>query len=164
MFRSSGTKISAQVNNPFKHVFEEFFAEAEQKFAANEDKVLIALNEKILAATPVWEGDTILNWRWSTVAPNMQHEEPRGHDIPPGHTNEMPLGDEPRRAINEERPRRSLTGALKAKKPVDIYLTNTSDSAVALEYGLLPTPQSSRVDGSKGIVRLAIAEVEAGIL
>jgi hypothetical protein len=47
---------------------------------------------------------------------------------------------------------------------VDIYLTNTSDSANALEYGLLPTPARSRVDASKGIVRLAIAEVEAGIL
>jgi hypothetical protein len=76
----------------------------------------------------------------------------------------MPLGDEPRRRINEERPRRSLAGALSAKKPVDIYLTNTSDSAMALEYGLLPTPERSRVDGAKGIVRLAIAEVMAGIL
>ena len=160
----SGSKISAQVNNPFQHVFEDFFAQAEQKFSQHEDKVLIALNERILAATPVWEGDTILNWRWSTVAPQFEHEEPRGQEIPTGRTNEMPLGQEPRRAINEERPRRSLLGALKAKKPVDIYLTNTSDSAVALEYGLLPTPERSRVDGTKGIVRLAIAEVEAGVL
>jgi hypothetical protein len=138
MFRSSGTKISAQVNNPFKHVFEEFFERGRAAVRRKRDKVLIALNEKILAATPVWEGDTILNWRWSTWR-RICSTKSRAATISAGvHTNEMPLGDEPRRAINEERPRRSLTGALKAKKPVDIYLTNTSDSAVALEYGLLP--------------------------
>lgn len=163
MFRGSGSKISAQVSNPFKHAFEQFFEAAENSFERKENAMLIALNEKILANTPVWEGDTILNWRWSTVRPDMRHETPRGSGSP-GRTNEMELGEEPRRAANEVRPRRSLAGALKAKKPVDIYLTNTSDSAVALEYGLLPTPASSRVNSSRGIVRLAIAEVQAGIL
>jgi hypothetical protein len=159
----SGSLLKAQINNPFAHVFKDFFEQVEDRVTRRENSILIALNDRILANTPVWEGDTILNWRWSTVAPQMEHEEPRGQNIDPGHTNEMPLGMEPRRAINEERPRRSLIGALKAKKPVDIFLTNTSDSAAALEYGLLPTPERSRVDGNKGIVRLAIAEVEAGI-
>lgn len=162
-FRQSGQKIGVQVNNPFEHMFEQFFDKAEAQFTRQENALLIKLNEKILANTPVWEGDTILNWRWSTRFPDMRHEEPRG-DVDPGPTNIMPLGDEPRRKANEVRPRRSLAGALKAKKPVDIWLTNTSDSAVALEYGLLPTPALSRVDGSKGIVRLAIAEVQAGVL
>jgi hypothetical protein len=163
VFRSSGSKVGAQVSNPFEHAFKDFFEKAEDRYTRHENAILVRLNERILANTPVWEGDTILNWRWSTQAPSMDHEEPRGQGIDPGHTNDMALGEEPRRAINEERPRRSLAGALKAKKPVDIYLTNTSDSASALEYGLLPTPENSRVNGSKGIVRLAIAEVMAGI-
>lgn len=162
--RASGSKIGVQINNPFEQAFKNFFDHAEDRYTARENALLIKLNERILANTPVWEGDTILNWRWSTRAPDLRHEDPRGAGIEPGHTNLMALGEEPRRRINEERPRRSLVGALKAKKPVDIYLTNTSDSANALEYGLLPTPERSRVDGSKGIVRLAIAEVMAGIL
>lgn len=163
-YKRSGSKLAVQVDNPFSHAFERFFEQAQNTFERRENALLIKLNEKILENTPVWEGDTILNWRWSTRAPDMSHEEPRGTGIDPGPTNTMPIGSEPRRKANEVRPRRSLAGALRAKKPVDIYLTNTSDSAVALEYGLLPTPQRSRVDSSKGIVRLAIAEAMAGVL
>lgn len=163
-YRASGGKLGAQVNNPFEHAFENFFDKIEGEVTRRENAMLIRLNEKILANTPVWEGDTILNWRWSTRAPDMNHEEPRGQNISPGPTNLMRLGEEPRRKINEARPRRSLAGALRAKKPVDIFLTNTSDSAMALEYGLLPTPERSRVNSSKGIVRLAIAEMKAGVL
>jgi hypothetical protein len=71
----------------------------------------------------------------------------------------MPLGREPRRAANEVRPRASLLAALRAKEPEDIYLTNNSDHIVDLEYGLLPTPEKSRVKAGQGIVRLAIKEV-----
>lgn len=163
-FKPSGTKMSVQFNNPFEHAFKDFFTDTQAKATAQEKAMLIRLNERILANTPVWEGDTILNWRWSTLAPDTAHEDPRGQGIPTGHTNQMRLGDEPRRAINEARPRRSLLGALNARAPTDIYLSNTSDSANALEYGLLPTPQTSRVNASRGIVRLAIAEVEAGVL
>lgn len=163
-FSRSGSKLAIQINNPFQQAFENFFAQAEDAFGNKSNEILISLNEKILANTPVWEGDTILNWRWSTRSPDTRHEEPRGQGIDPGPTSTMPLGAEPRRKINEERPRRSLAGALKAKKPEDIFLTNTSDSAVALEYGKLPTPMSSRVNASRGIVRLAVAEVQAGIL
>lgn len=161
-FSRSGSKLGVQINNPFRQVFENFFDRAEETLDRKTDAMLIALNERILANTPVWEGDTILNWRWSTRAPDLRHEEPRGQGIDPGPTNSMPLGAEPRRKINEERPRRSLAAALKAKEPIDIYLTNTSDSAVGLEYGLLPTPQQSR--SPKGMVRLAIAEMRAGVL
>lgn len=160
-FSRSGSKIGVQINNPFAHTFEKFFDKIEEAVDRKSDAILIALNERILANTPVWEGDTILNWRWSTLRPDTAHEAPRGAGIDPGPTNTMALGDEPRRKINEQRPRRSLAGALKAKTPVDVYLTNTSDSAVGLEYGQLPTPEQSR--SKKGIVRLAIAEVQAGV-
>ena len=161
-FSSSGTKLGVQVNNPFRQVFQNFFDRTEAAVDRRQDRMLTALNERILANTPVWEGDTILNWRWSTRRPDTAHEAPRGQGIDPGPTNTMQLGEEPRRKINEERPRRSLAAALKAREPIDIYLTNTSDSAVGLEYGMLPTPSQSR--SPKGIVRLAVAEMRAGIL
>lgn len=159
---SSGSKLRFQSSDPFQNMFREFFDAAQQGVTDRERIMLMALNEKILARTPVWEGDTVHNWRWSTLAPDDRHEAPVGNG-PTGRTNNMPLGQEPRRAANETRPRQSLAGALRARNPTDIYLTNTADSAVALEYGLLPTPQNSRVNGSLGIVRLAIKEVAEGI-
>lgn len=155
--------ITSSVSDPFKHAFKDFFEKATDKVSDNERAMLVKLNEKILAATPVWMGDALLNWRWSTRSPDMSHEPARGGNTPPGPTNSMALGEEPRRPANESRPRRSLAAALRAKFPTNIYLTNTSPHAVALEYGLLPTPERSRVDGAKGIVRLAIAELEAGV-
>lgn len=160
-FSRSGSKVGVQINNPFRHAFEGFFDKVEEDADRKADAILTALNERIMANTPVWEGDTLLNWRWSTLRPDTAHEAPRGAGIDPGPTNTMELGEEPRRKINEERPRRSLAAALKAKTPINIFLSNTSDSAVGLEYGQLPTPEQSR--SKKGIVRLAIAEVEAGV-
>ncbi len=157
------TKINATVSDPFKHAFQDFFEKATDRVSDNERLMLTRLNEKILAATPVWMGDALLNWRWSTRSPDLSHEEARGGSTPPGPTNSMALGQEPRRAANESRPRRSLAGALRAKFPTTIYLTNTSPHATELEYGLLPTPERSRVNSAKGIVRLAIAELEAGV-
>jgi hypothetical protein len=157
----SGTKLGVQIDNAFGMAFENFFDQAVEGLDRRQDRVLTALNERILSNTPVWEGETILNWRWSTRRPDTGFERARGQGIDPGPTNTMALGEEPRRKINEERPRRSLAAALKAREPVDIFLTNTSDSAVGLEYGLLPTPQTSR--SPKGIVRLAVAEMRAGI-
>lgn len=139
--------------------FKKFFDRAEALLVRREDELLIALNERILALTPVWEGDTLINWRWSTRAPLTGHIDPVASPEDPGETNKMALGTEPRRAANEVRPRQSLAAALKAKEPEDIYLTNNSNSVTALEYGLLPTPERSRVNPSKGIIRLAIKEV-----
>jgi hypothetical protein len=161
--RTSGSKMRFISDNPLETALKGFFSQAEEAVTQRERVMLIALNEKILARTPVWEGDTIHNWRWSTRAPDTRHEEPIDNG-PPGPTNTMPLGQEPRRAVNETRARQSLAGALRAREPQDIYLTNTADSAVGVEYGQLPTPQRSRVDGSAGVLRLAIKEVMEGIL
>jgi hypothetical protein len=150
-------KISYKGNGNMGVTFENYFKGVSQKVVQREDQILIALNERILELTPVWEGDSIVNWRWSTKAPIFEHIQPLGQNIKPGPTNTMPLGSEPRRAINEARPRKSLMSALRATAPEDIYLTNSSDSIVDLEYGLLPTPERSR--SPRGIVRLAIKEV-----
>jgi len=141
-------------------MFDGLFEKVERAVDTELDRKLKILNELILARTPVWEGDTIHNWRWSTRAPDYRHEDPISSPAYPGRTNRMKLGSEPRRRANETRPRQSLAGALRAKTPQDIYLTNSSDSAAALEYGLLPTPKNSR--SKRGIVRLSMKEVFGG--
>lgn len=141
-------------------MFSGVFDRAQKRAEDDLDSKLKRLNELILARTPVWEGDTIHNWRWSTRAPDYRHEDPIRSPQYPGHTSKMPLGQEPRRAANETRARQSLAGALRAKTPQDIYLTNSSDSAAELEYGLLPTPAASR--SKRGIVRLSVKEVFGG--
>lgn len=158
----SGSRMIFQLENPFQEAFKDFFERAEDSVTDEEKDMMRKLNEKILARTPVWEGDTIHNWRWSTRAPSYEHEAPIDNG-PTGRTSEMPLGQEPRRKVNETRARQSLAGALRAREPVDIFLTNTSDSANALEYGMFPTPAKSRVNASVGIVRIALKEVMEGI-
>jgi hypothetical protein len=153
---SGGSKISMYADGNLQGAFAKFFANAEKKFDERADAMLVRLNELIMARTPVWEGDTLVNFRWSTRAPIFEHVEPKGQNIDPGNTNSMPLGAEPRRKANETRVRQSLASALKAKDPVDIFLTNSSESATDVEYGLLPTPASAR---SRGAVRLSIKEV-----
>lgn len=158
----AGSVIKYSIINRLPAAFRQFEREVIVDAQECLRQYLIRFNDKVLKYTPVWEGDTVLNWRWSTLGFQGEHEAPRGSG-PPGNTNSMPLGAEPRRAINEQRPRRSLIGALNGKPMSDFYLTNTADSALALEYGRLPTPLNSRVDPSRGIVRLAIAEMLAGI-
>lgn len=154
--KTGGAKMSFFTDGNLQATFSNFFKRAEQRFDDHADRLLVRLNELILARTPVWEGDTVHNWRWSTRAPNMQHADPIDNG-PPGRTSEMALGQEPRRRANETRSRQSLAAALKARTPIDIYLTNTAESAVDLEYGLLPTREGSR--NPAGMVRLSLKEV-----
>lgn len=118
---------------------------------------VIALNERIMALTPVWEGDSIVNYQWSVDTPLLSHISPVGSGNP-GHTNRMALGSEPRRPANEAEVRERLAVVLAAKLPRDIYLTNSAPDIVNLEHGLNPTKKTSRVSEA-GMVRLAIIDV-----
>lgn len=139
--------------------FKKFLDRANAKAVQTQREMMIYLTDRILALTPVWEGDSIVNWKWTVHAAHQGHIQARGQNIPTGHTNQMPLGSEPRRGINEEVVRQSLIDALHDLKggPSDVYFSNNSETIVDLEYGLLPTPERSR--SPHGIVRLAIIEV-----
>lgn len=155
--RAGGSKVSYFSDGNMQLMLKGVMREVERKADEALDRKLVQLNELILERTPVWEGDTIHNWRWSARRPNYEHADPIEVPGSPGHTNKMALGDEPRRKANERRPRQSLAGALRAKQIVDIYLTNTSESAVDLEAGLLPTRAQFR--GQRGFVSLSLREV-----
>lgn len=155
--RAGGTKLSYHADGNLTAVLQGTMKKVLDKVDRDLDAKLVQLNELILAQTPVWEGDVIHNFRWSTRAPDYRYEAPIETPQEPGPTNTMALGTEPRRRANERRPRQSLAGALRAKEPVTIYLTNTSEHAVELEHGLLPTPQTSRA--RPGYIRLALKTV-----
>lgn len=154
---AGGGKMSFFSDGNLQAAFKGIMARAERNYDERLDKMLVRLNELILSRTPVWEGDTIHNWRWSTRAPDYRHADPVESPADTGRTSKMKLGEEPRRKANETRPRQSLKGALRAKEPVDIYLSNSSESAVDLEAGLLPTKAMFR--GQRGFVALSVKEV-----
>lgn len=155
--RAGGAKLSFYADGSLEALFKNVLADATKRWDDGLDKKLVELNELVLARTPVWEGDVIHNWRWSTRAPDYRHEDPVATPSDPGRTSRMALGQEPRRRANATRPRQSLAGALRAKEPIDIYLTNSAESAVELEAGLLPSPDRFR--STRGFLRLSIKEV-----
>jgi hypothetical protein len=147
-YSSNASDIMAQLQKVMGYVIDEA--------AEYERQIVIQLNARILALTPVWEGDSIANYHWSVNSPLMDHREPEGTGYP-GPTNSMPLGAEPRRAANEAFVREDLQKVLAATLPADIYLTNTAPDIINLEYGQNPSPQTTRAP--HGMIRLAIAEV-----
>lgn len=157
MKKGGGAKVSFYSDGQLEATFKRFFNQVVNDYEDTLAQKLQTLNELLLEETPVWSGDVVHNWRWSTRQPNYDHEDPVEQPFYPGKTSKMPLGAEPRRRANEARSRRSLAGALKAREPVDIYLTNTSEHAVELEAGLLPTPGMNRARA--GYVRLALKQV-----
>lgn len=123
-----------------------------------ERQFVIQLNARIMALTPVWEGEAMVNYEWSVGSPLLVYNFPRGGGVDPGHTNSMPLGPELRRPENEAAVRENLQAVLSANLPADIWLSNTSPGIIDLEYGLNPTPKTSRVSQSQGMVRLAVKQ------
>ncbi len=101
------------------------------------------IDDTIKGHTPVWSGKAVRNYQWSVGAPASGVLEPVDSG-PPGPTNSMPLGAEPRRAANEAAARQSLE-AIDFGNPFQTFiLTNNDPDIEGLEYGLLPTPDKSR--------------------
>jgi hypothetical protein len=151
-----GAKIQYTSSGNIEAKLNKFYAMVEDRFDEKFDILLRRFNELLLADTPVWSGDMIHNWRWSTRAPDFRHEDPVEEPFWAGKTSHLPLGDEPRRKANITRPRQSLAGALRAKTPVDIFLTNTAPHAADVESGRIKTR------ATQGFLRLALKEVFGG--
>lgn len=97
------------------------------------------IDSYIKSLTPVYTGQTVRNYIWTTGAPNMTVFEAIDNG-PPGHTNDLPLGVEPRRSANEEAARESLMGLDFANPFQTFYLTNNAPAVGGLELGMLPNP------------------------
>lgn len=145
----------------FLRSIDKFEKQIDKKYRAFLIKFAVRLNDKLLANTPVWEGTVIRNWRWSVSAPARGVLPPEGDAIPPGPTNTMAIGAEPRRAANVSAQKEDFTrflGQLATAPRIDnIFLRNNAPHALELEYGQLPSPSRSRTP-SGGVLRLAVLE------
>lgn len=115
----------------------------QRRFSRGMEELCIEIDDTIKSHTPVWSGRAVRNYLWSTGSPDTRSFEPIDNG-PPGPTNSMPLGVEPRRATNEDAARETLM-ALDFTNPFQTFiLTNNADDIEGLEFGLLPTPAKSR--------------------
>ena len=158
--RAGGAAFAVETKGSPRKTLDAFRLCVAQAYNRQIIKFAIMLNERLLAKTPVWEGETLRNWRWTIGAPDLGPPIPAVGGTEPGHTNSMALGTEPRRASNEDAQRAGFAiflGELEAsKEPVSVYLTNTAKSAMGVELGLLPTPGQSR--SPKGVLYLSVIE------
>lgn len=101
------------------------------------------IDDTIKAGTPVWSGLAVRNYLWSTGTARGE-VLPAIDNGPPGPTNSMPLGTEPRRDVNESASRETLLGVDFTNPFQAFILVNNAPDIAGLEYGLLPTPEQSR--------------------
>ena len=117
------------------------------------------IDETIKAHTPVNTGSAVRNYIWSVGTPSSVVYDAINNG-PPGPTNSMPLGAEPRRDVNERAARESLV-ALDFQNPFQTFILVNNDPDIAgLEYGLLPTAEKSRSpNGMFGLTQNYISEL-----
>lgn len=152
--KAGGRKISAEVNNRFDAVRRAWRQRLEAQIDAKISQIMIRLTDLILPTVPVWSGETLANWRWRVDEVDHDIFEPEGKSMPPGPAVQ---GQENRRAINEEKVRKTLTFVLGVpqKWRRQFIFSNPSSMAVPLEYDIR-TPAGR---DARGKVRGAIVEV-----
>lgn len=126
----------------------------ENRIARNISNLIHDIDGFIKSVTPVNTGQAVRNYIWSMNSPFMGTFDAIDNG-PPGPTNSMALGSEPRRQVNESAAAESIS-SLDLRNPFGvIYLTNNSPDIVGLEMGLLPGPplKSRSPQGMFGITQ-----------
>lgn len=134
-------------------------AKFQQRLGAGIKEVCFEIDETIKAHTPVNTGKAVRNYIWSVGTPSRVVYDPIDNG-PPGPTNSMALGTEPRRGPNEDASRETLL-ALDFSNPFQSFiLSNNADDIEGLEYGELPTAERSRSpNGMFGLTQNFISEL-----
>lgn len=114
--------------------------ELEARFARNVEELIHDIDKHIKSLTPVNTGQAVRNYIWSRNTPNSIVYEAVNNG-PPGPTNSMSLGSEPRRGPNEAAAAESLGTLGVTENPfATFYLSNMSPDIVGLDLGILPGP------------------------
>ena len=111
------------------------------------------VHKSVTSKTPVYTGESLRNWVWSTGSPQGGSSPAIGSG-PTGHTSTMTLGSEPRRPANQAATDASFATLNTANPYQQFWLANDSENISDLEYGLLPTHIASRSPG--GMVRITV--------
>lgn len=146
-----------------------YFPAFKVKFAKRLDAVARYTHKTLMSKTPVHEGTTVRNYILTMNTPYTGGELSPIGTQPPGQTNNLPLGSEPRRSANEAAAAESLNSlAIRDINPfVKIYISNNSDSVGGLELGELPgEPYKSRSpNGMFGItMEQLLAKLNSGTI
>lgn len=130
----------------------------EAAFARNVETIIREVHEEVTSLTPVHTGQAVRNMIWTTGQPNSTVFDAIDNG-PPGRTNNLVLGMEPRRAPNEAAAAETLEALNFANPFQTFYLTNLSPDIGGLELGLLPGPplKSRSPNGMFGIAHQKIA-------
>jgi len=112
----------------------------ERRFARNVNALIHEIDNHIKALTPVNTGQAVRNYIWMRDATNSIVFDAIDNG-PPGPTNSMSLGEEPRRAVNEAAAAASLSSLGAAANPFgEFVLANNAPDIKGLELGTLPGP------------------------
>jgi hypothetical protein len=125
-----------------------------QKAAVGEiSTAALVLVEAFMSRTPVWSGETVINYTFSAVT--------RAAPGPgtPG-TNNMPLGSEPNRAAAEAPPRAEANALKSLSRLVDVTFTNSGPTYDLVETGAAPTRDRARNPGNLSKVALGVARAK----
>ena len=130
-------------------------AKIEQRFRWTVMTAVHMAHEEILGRTPVNTGLTLNNYEWSmgspafSMRPAVEIGEYRG-------TNEMAVGEEPRRPANMVAPKASLD-ALSFSNPYQrYYLTNLGPAILDLEHGIAPTDPQYKKRSPSGMFAVSL--------
>lgn len=112
----------------------------EKRFASNVEVLILEVDTFIKSVTPVNTGQAVRNYCWSRGVPTMETYDAIDNG-PPGPTNSMVLGSEPRRAPNEAAAFITLLALDVVSNPFGaFYLANNSPDIEGLELGIYPGP------------------------
>ena len=125
----------------------------------------ITVIEALQSKTPVWSGETVRNYAVGVgQKPSGGEKAPIGTS-PPGDTNSMSLGEEPRRPANEAAAIADAHASLsRLRRLQSLVITNlVSDEKWDLvDSGSAPTPERARYPGGVAIAGLQKAKQMLG--
>lgn len=129
----------------------------ERLFRIKMQKLTVFVHKGVTSKTPVFTGKSLRNWQWTMDEGFSGVLEAAGSG-PTGQTSQMPIGTEPRRSANMASPDASLS-ALNYSKPFRKYiLTNNSENIIPLEFGQLPSSDTSR--SPAGMLRITVENLK----
>lgn len=104
--------------------------ELERRGAAEVRNAAFVVLRQLMSKTPVWEGETVRNYKAGVGAVTGSYSPPVGTEDP-GDTNKMPLGPEPRRAANETAALADAVSVMAAYNNLEqsVFITNTVPGA-----------------------------------
>lgn len=128
----------------------------EKEAVAETQRAGKVVTEAMFSRTPVWEGTSVRNFKAGIGAPAGGGETPPIEAGPPGPTNIMSIGEEPRRGPNEAAARAEINGVLAGlKKLANVYFTNTAAHFDLVDAGRAPGAPNQRIRNPGGVMMLA---------